>query len=188
MLPSDAQINLLLGGGIDSSALIAFYLARGATVRGIHFNYGQPSLDGERRSILALSQHYAIPLTTVDLGLSIVSAQGEYHCRNATLLLAAASIFPAKQGRFSIGIHSGTSYYDCSKIFMADIQRIFDGYFGGCIQVEAPFLEFTKADIFNFCTLAQVPVELTFSCERRGDFPCGQCSSCLDRRILHESS
>lgn len=187
MFQPDAQINLLLGGGIDSAALIAFYLSRGATVRGIHFNYGQPSIYGERRSVLALSQHYAIPVTTIDLGLSIISTRGEYHCRNAILLLSAASIFPAKQGRFSIGIHSGVPYYDCSKSFITEIQRLFEGYFGGSIQVEAPFLEFTKEDVFKFCRLAQVPIELTFSCERRGDSPCGQCPSCIDRRILHES-
>jgi len=180
----DITINLLLGGGIDSAALIAYYLSRGATVRGIHFNYGQPSIEGERRSVLALSQHYRIYVTTVELGFSMVSTQGEYHCRNATMLLAAASIFSTQGGIFSIGIHSGTPYYDCSQLFMVDIQRLFEGYFAGVIQVEAPFLEFTKKDIFEFCHLNKVPLEITFSCERRGDYPCGECPSCGDRRIL----
>ncbi len=183
----DITINLLLGGGIDSAALIAYYLSRGATVRGIHFNYGQPSIEGERRSVLALSQHYRIYVTTVELGFSMVSTQGEYHCRNATMLLAAASIFSTKGGIFSIGIHSGTAYYDCSQLFMVDIQRLFEGYFAGVIQVEAPFLEFTKKNIFEFCHLNKVPVEITFSCERRGDYPCGECPSCGDRRMLDET-
>jgi 7-cyano-7-deazaguanine synthase len=183
----DITINLLLGGGIDSAALIAYYLSRGATVRGIHFNYGQPSIEGERRSVLALSQHYRFYVTTVELGFSMVSTQGEYHCRNATMLLAAASIFSTQGGIFSIGIHSGTPYYDCSQLFMVDIQRLFEGYFAGVIQVEAPFLEFTKKDIFEFCHLNKVPVEITFSCERRGDYPCGECPSCGDRRMLDET-
>lgn len=183
----DITINLLLGGGIDSAALIAYYLSRGATVRGIHFNYGQPSIEGERRSVLALSQHYRIYVTTVELGFSMVSTQGEYHCRNATMLLAAASIFSTQGGIFSIGIHSGTPYYDCSQLFMVDIQRLFEGYFAGVIQVEAPFLEFTKKNIFEFCHLNKVPVEITFSCERRGDYPCGECPSCGDRRMLDET-
>jgi 7-cyano-7-deazaguanine synthase len=182
----DAKINLLLGGGVDSAALIAFYLSRGVTVRGIHFNYSQPSLEGERRSVLALSKYYRIPITMIDLGLNIVDTQGEYHGRNATLILAAVSIFPAKQGIFSIGIHSGTPYYDCSLSFLGDIQRLLDGYFGGVIQVEAPFIEFTKKDIFEFCRQNQVPVNLTFSCERRGDVPCGECLSCQDRKMFNE--
>lgn len=186
MLQSDKQVNLLLGGGIDSAALIAFYLSHGSTVRGIHFNYNQPSFQGERHAVLALAQHYDISLTTIDLGLDIANTQGEYHCRNATLLFAAASILPTKQGRFAIGIHAGTPYYDCSRTFILDIQRIFDGYFAGSIQVESPFIEFTKKDVFKYCKLAQVPTHLTFSCERSSDMPCGKCLSCLDRRALNE--
>jgi 7-cyano-7-deazaguanine synthase in queuosine biosynthesis len=71
MLPPDADLNLLLGGGIDSAALIAFYLSRGTTVRGFHFNYNQPSFEGENRAVLALAQHYNISLTTIDLGLKL---------------------------------------------------------------------------------------------------------------------
>ena len=186
MLQSDSQVNLLLGGGIDSATLIAFYLSRGESVKGIHFNYNQPSLKGERRAVLALARHYNIPATTIDLGLKIACTQGEYHCRNATLLLAGASITSDKQGRFAIGIHAGTPYYDCSKPFLEDIQRILDGYFSGSIQVEAPFIDFTKKDIFKYCKLAKVPVEITFSCERQEDIPCGECPSCLDRRALDE--
>jgi 7-cyano-7-deazaguanine synthase len=186
MFHSDAQVNLLVGGGVDSAALIAFYLSHGSTVRGIHFNYNQPSFEGERRAALALAQHYGISLTTIDLGLAITCTQGEYHCRNATLLFAAASILPTKKGRFAIGIHAGTHYYDCSKTFLEDIQRIFDGYFAGSVQVEAPFIDFTKKNIFKYCKLCKVPTEITFSCERRGDIHCGECLSCLDRRALNE--
>ena len=158
MAQSCVQVNLLLGGGIDSTALIVYYLSRNASIRGIHFNYGQPSLTGERRSISMLSQHYGISVTTVDLGLSIASIRGEYYCRNALLLLAAASVLQVRQGILSIGIHSETPYYDCSSSFMTDIQRLVDGYFGGAIQVEAPFLKLTKSNIFDFCRLKKVPI------------------------------
>lgn len=187
MFQPDADVNLLLGGGIDSAALIAFYLSRGLTVKGIHFNYNQPSFEGECHAVLALTRHYNISLNTINLGLKIACTQGEYHCRNATLLLASASILPTKQGRFAIGIHAGTPYYDCSKAFLEDIQQIFNGYFAGGVQVEAPFIDFTKKDIFKYCKIAKVPIEITFSCERRGDIPCGECPSCLDRRALDAS-
>lgn len=187
MLQSDAQVNVLLGGGIDSTALIAFYLSRGSSVRGIHFNYNQPSFKGESHAVLALTQHYDIPLTAIDLGLQIACTQGEYHCRNAILLFSAASILPSKKGRFAIGIHAGTPYYDCSKKFVEDMQRVFDGYFAGSVQIEAPFVEFTKKDVFKYCKIAKVPINLTFSCERRGDIPCGECPSCLDRKEWDEN-
>lgn len=180
------EVNLLLSGGIDSTALAAFYLSQDVLVKGFHFNYGHPSFAAEKRAIEKISSHYKISVATIDLGLSIVSNKGEYCCRNATLLLSAASISSSKLARFAIGIHAGTPYYDCSKTFVDDIQRIFDGYFNGSFQVEAPFLEFTKGEILSLCSELKVPVEITYSCEQNSDYPCGECLSCIDRRILNE--
>jgi 7-cyano-7-deazaguanine synthase len=178
----------MIGGGIDSAALIAFYISRKANISAIHLNYGQPSFNGEHRSAIKLSKFYNIPLNTINLGLSIVNTQGEYNCRNATLLLAAASSLPAKERIFSLGIHSGTSYYDCSPKFIEDIQQVLDGYYGGIVQIEAPFLQFTKKDIVKFCRIKKVPIDITFSCECRSDLPCRGCPSCIEREaILNES-
>jgi len=187
MLQPEADVNLLLGGGTDSAALIAFYISQGSTINGIHFNYNQPSFEGEHHAVLALAHYYNISLTTINLGLKIACTQGEYHCRNAILLLASASILSTKRSRFAIGIHAETPYYDCSKKFLEDVQRIFNGYFAGSIQVEAPFVDFTKKEIFKYSKIAKVPIELTFSCQSRGDKPCGECPSCLDRREFNES-
>lgn len=187
MEPGLPEVNLLLSGGIDSTALVAFYLSRGLLVKGFHFNYGHPSFAAEKRAVEKISSHYKIPVTEIDLGLSIVSNKGEYYCRNATLLFSAASISSSKSARFAIGIHKGTPYYDCSKAFVDDIQRIFDGYFSGSVQIEAPFLELTKSEILSLCGELKVPVEITYSCERSSDIPCGECSSCIDRRVLNEA-
>jgi 7-cyano-7-deazaguanine synthase len=66
------------------------------------------------------------------------------------------------------------------------MQRVLDGYHGGTMYVEAPFLEFSKRDIFDYCLDNGVPVGLTFSCERGSDRPCRQCASCKDRMALGE--
>lgn len=101
-------------------------------------------------------------------------------------LLGAASNLDNAGGRLSLGIHAGTPYYDCSSSFLTDVQRLLDGYFGGTVRVEAPFVEFTKRDVFDFCLRNRVPVDLTFSCERSSDCPCGECRSCEERLILRE--
>lgn len=181
-----AEVNLLMSGGIDSTALVAFYLSRDVLVKGFHFNYGHPSFAAEKRAVEKISSHYKISVSTIDLGLSIASNKGEYYCRNATLLFSAASISSSKSARFAIGIHKGTPYYDCSNAFVDDIQRIFDGYFNGSVQIEAPFLELTKGEILSLCNELKVPVEITYSCERNSDSPCGECLSCIDRRVLNE--
>jgi 7-cyano-7-deazaguanine synthase len=181
------EVNLLLSGGIDSTALVGFYLSQDVLVKGFHFNYGHPSFAAEKRAVEKVASHYKIPVSTIDLGLPIASNKGEYYCRNAILLLSAASISSSTSARFAIGIHQGTPYYDCSKDFVDDIQRIFDGYFNGSFQVEAPFLKLTKGQILSLCNDLKVPIEITYSCERSSDVPCKKCPSCIDRRVLNES-
>ena len=180
------EVCVLLGGGLDSTALIPFYLSRGEVVRGVHFDYGQPSAEGERRSVLEVAKYYAVPVEEIELGLRITNVRGEYLCRNAMFLLSAASILDSANARLSLGIHAETPFYDCSTPFLDDVQRLFDGYFGGTVQIEAPFVEFTKRDVFDFCIRNRVPVDLTFSCERQSVYQCGECRSCEERKILRE--
>lgn len=175
-----------MGGGTDSAALLSFYISRGAEVRGVHFDYGQPSMAGERRSVLALSRHYDVVVETKRLGLAVERTEGEYHCRNALLVLAAASVAPRAHLGIAIGIHAGSPYYDCTPAFVGDMQRVLDGYHGGTVRVEAPFLEFSKREVFDYCLGNGVPVDLTFSCERGSDRPCKHCASCKDRIALGE--
>ncbi len=168
---------------MDSTALIPFYQRRAVPIRGIHVDYGQPSLIGERRAARAVCHHYSVPLDTIHLGFPLACRQGEYAGRNAILLLAAASS-ASQPCSVAIGIHAGVPYYDSSATFMTDINRLFDGYYGGGTRVEAPFTEFTKRDVYAFAVRAGVPIELTFSCECGSDEHCGKCLSCQDREAL----
>ncbi|MGI8405999.1 MAG: 7-cyano-7-deazaguanine synthase [Thermomicrobiales bacterium] len=179
----DSGLTLLLGGGIDSTTLIPFYLRRDVPIRGIHFDYGQASLTGELRAVRAICCHYSVPLQTIRLGFPLSSRNGEYRGRNALLALAAASL-ATRPHSVAIGIHAGVPYYDSSATFVADLNRLFDGYFDGVATVQAPFTDFTKAQVYAFAVQSQVPIELTFSCERRSDGPCGACPSCRDREAL----
>jgi 7-cyano-7-deazaguanine synthase len=167
---------------------LPFYLSRDVEVRGIHFDYGQPSARGELRSVLALARHYHVPVETQSLGPALASTGGEYHCRNALFVLTAASVAQRVQLGIAIGIHAGSPYYDSTPAFIGDVQRLLDGYHGGIVRVEAPFLEFSKQDVFNYCLENDVPVNLTFSCERRSDRPCRQCASCKDQMALNENN
>ena len=96
-------------------------------------------------------------------------------------ILAACSV---KQPPFrvAIGIHTGTPYYDCTKAFLDDCQRILDGYFSGTVGVEAPFLKHWKSDIIQYAKENKVPLDLTYSCLMQDKQPCGKCSSCKDRQ------
>lgn len=176
-----ADVCALLGGGVDSAALLHFL--RGRAVTALHFDYGQPAVHAERRAVKKMAQHYDVAVEFHELGMPLSLDSGEYHGRNAMLTLAAAATNLAPV--VALGIHDGTGYYDCSRRFVDDIQRVLDGYFGGRVAVLAPFASFMKMDVYEYTRANDVPVEDTHSCETRSVSPCGLCSSCRDRSLLY---
>ncbi len=83
-----------------------------------------------------------------------------------------------------MGIHSGTPYYDCSKEFVSSVNSILKGYTSGEILLDAPFIDWNKEMIIQYCKDNDVPLDITYSCENGQEPPCGKCLSCLDRRFL----
>lgn len=49
------------------------------------------------------------------------------------------------------------------------------------MEVEAPFVEMTKAEIVRLGLKLGVPYELTWSCYEGKDRPCLSCGTCLER-------
>jgi 7-cyano-7-deazaguanine synthase len=171
---------VLSSGGLDSTALIDFYLRRKATVRYIHFQYGQSNGQSEAKAVKEVAEYFKVEGQVAKLEFPLMKRKDEVVGRNAMFVMAAACLRPPPM-RIALGIHSGQSYYDCSNSFVVDCQRLLDGYFGGMVRVETPFLRFGKADIANYCRANHVPMYLTYSCLRQNYPPCGECSSCRDR-------
>jgi len=175
---------VLLSGGIDSAACVDFYLQQSATVSGLHVTYGQPAARHEENAARAIADHYGIPLAIVRMAGSRAKSDGEIFGRNAFLLFTALMELDAPRAMVALGIHSGTPYYDCSESFVSAVQAIVDGQCDGRIRVAAPFLEWTKRDIWDYCLHRSVPIDLTYSCEKGLDQPCGNCISCRDLEAL----
>lgn len=179
---------VLLSGGLDSTGLVHYHLSQGNKVTAIFFDYGQQSCEREFQSAKAISEYYGIQLNQQKLGFRLNNIDGEYYCRNALFVLAACSFLGESSSLISIGIHSGTPYYDSTAAFVTDTQTLLNGYFGGVIRVITPFLDYEKAQIFKYAVQEKIPVHLTYSCEIGGQEPCGSCKSCIDRRMLNEKS
>lgn len=180
-MPSDTIV--LMGGGIDSTALVHYLISRGHKVSGLHFDYGQPAAEGEKMAIKSIAAHYGFQVEFRHLAGPIRRKGYEFKCRNALLVLSAAASAGITVKGIGIAIHKGTDYYDCSREFCDNLQRILDGYFDGCLQLKAPFLSLNKSDIIRFCVAKGVPTSLTFSCEVGPIVPCGRCPSCRDREM-----
>lgn len=176
---------LLLSGGIDSAACLAFCLKKGLQVHCLHISFGQPASRQERTAAERVAGHYGVPLTPLRwIGASEFTV-GEIVGRNAFFLLAALTEIGTDTGILAIGIHDGTPYYDCTPTFLSSMQVVFDGYCDGRVRLSAPFVDWSKAQVFAFCRAQKVPVELTYSCERGTVRHCGDCMSCRDRRTMH---
>ena len=178
---------VLVSGGLDSAACIDYYLRQDFAVRGLHVDYGQDPAANEARAARGVANHYRIPLNTVTLAMARPKSIGEVPGRNAFFVLTALMETSPSRALIALGSHAGTAYYDCSGHFLTAVQTLLDGYCDGQVRVAAPFAEWTKAEVFQYCISNAVPIDLTHSCERGLDHPCGQCLSCKDREALSVS-
>ena len=107
--------------------------------------------------------------------------------RNGLFLSTAASIALSKNcSVIYYGAHSddaaGNAYPDCSDVFNnAMNQAIYEGS-GHQLEIRAPFVKMTKAQIVKIGLELKVPYELTWSCYEGNDKPCGTCGTCRDRQ------
>ena len=175
---------VLVSGGIDSTACVDFYKRHNFEVSGIHINYGQPASSQECIAAKTIAEHYGLPLTVLTLSGARPKSVGEVIGRNAFLLFAASTELESYPALIALGIHSGTPYFDCSTTFFSKMQELLDGQCEGRLRVAAPFIEWDKFDIWNYCREHEVPIEMTYSCEQGLQQPCGQCRSCKDWEIL----
>ena len=182
----DKKIAVLLSGGIDSTALIQYYKEQGANVYAYFINYGQESIDSENLSVEKVVKYFNIPLRRIKLGYKIKKNNFEYVMRNSLFINIIASVIEENVDIISMGIHSGTDYYDCSKIFISTMQDILDGYFKGKVNIDVPFIDWYKEDIFKYVFAKGIPIEMTYSCEIKSFVPCGNCPSCIDRKRFYD--
>lgn len=111
--------------------------------------------------------------------------------RNGLFLSSAASMALSLEcSVLYYGAHhddwAGNAYPDCSREFVAAMNNAIREGTGGELHMEAPFVEWSKADIVKKGLELNVPYELTWSCYEGGDKPCGVCATCIDRRRAFE--
>jgi 7-cyano-7-deazaguanine synthase len=153
-------------------------------VRGLFIDHGQAAANQEEAAVRALASKLQIEVSACRLSNASKLKAGELIGRNAMLIFAGLFIGECKDGILAIGIHAGTEYYDCSPAFLNVAARLVSDQTDGKISLLAPFLDWTKKDVFDYFLSAKLPLELTYSCEA-GTVPvCGKCASCRDRQML----
>ena len=173
---------VLSSGGVDSSTLLWLCSEQGIVPHALFVDYGQAAAQSEGSAVEKLCSSLRAPWRHVRYRGSKFGA-GEIRGRNAYLLHTALIEFPTQSGVVALGIHAGTGYDDCSPEFIDAMQRSYQIHTGGAITIAAPFLHWTKHQVYSLAIHLNVPLAQTYSCESANS-PCNQCRSCVDRLSL----
>jgi 7-cyano-7-deazaguanine synthase len=173
----------LTSGGLDSAATASFLKAQGAQVRGLFVDFGQPAAAQEIVHAKKVAEFLQMPLSIMNVSPNRRYENGEIIGRNL-FLIACALMETQDECMISIGVHSGSPYYDCSIEFLESTQRIVAESSDGKVRVLAPFAQWNKSEILTYTINQGIPPELTYSCELGGSVVCGECLSCRDRMAL----
>jgi len=176
---------VLVSGGIDSAACLAYHRDRGVAVRGLFVDYGHPANPVELPHARRIAAHYGVPLDIVSCTGPAQFGSGEILGRNLFFVSLAMLYSTPGTTLISLGVHTGTPYFDCSEQFHHSVDRLIQESTNGSCRFDAPFLRMTKGEIYAYALEQGVPVAQTYSCETGAAPPCQRCPSCKDRAVLH---
>jgi 7-cyano-7-deazaguanine synthase len=156
------KVLILFSGGIDSTACLNYFLKREDDISLLYFNYGQSNETIEREAAVNVANYYGIKMDIITIdGCSIPN--GMIPGRNAFLLSLALLKISFKNGGIAIGVHDQTDYCDCTENFIINMQKVYNIYNDGCIQIMTPFLHWKKEDIVLYAQNEKLPLDLVYS-------------------------
>ena len=185
LLAEVETVTVLMSGGIDSSAVVATLRGTCPILNGVFVDYGQAAANSEWDAVQSIAGHFGISVYRLELGFPLEVQRGEYFVRNALLVLIAAGCTRDRPLKIALGIHALSEYFDSTPLFLRQMQRLLDGYFGGTVTLTAPFLSETKSEVIRYGKDNGVPLELTYSCETQNRPACGRCPSCRERIVAN---
>jgi len=199
---------VIFSGGLDSTTLL-WWLKNtvGHHVRALSIDYGQrhrKELDAARAiAAVAGVEHHAADLSSLRpllAGSSQTSddipvpdghyadasmAQTVVPNRNAIMLAVGVAWAISTRSRIvAYAVHGGDHpiYWDCRSGFVHAQQDTYSLAEPSGIEIWAPFITYTKAEIVSLAAAIKAPLHLTWSCYRGEDVHCGRCGTCVERR------
>jgi len=175
---------VLMSGGLDSYACAILFKAQGLSVRGVYIDYGQAAARNERTAARTLAAQIQIPVAEITLSRKRAFGAGELMGRNLFLISTAIFLGGVHSGILGISIHAGTPYADCSGPFFKAASSLMALQTDGRVTLVAPFLDWSKLQIFQYLQSQGAAIDHVYSCESGTIPPCGYCASCRDREAL----
>lgn len=147
-----------------------------------------PLLENSTESIPEMSYSEQIETT----GKGMVTTYVPF--RNGLLLSSVAamamSLFPDDEVDVYLGAHAddaaGDAYADCSVAFTDAMEQAISIGTYNKVHLKAPLVNLNKAGVVKLGIELGTPYELTWSCYKGGEVPCGKCGTCIDRAKAFE--
>ncbi|MEM0089416.1 MAG: 7-cyano-7-deazaguanine synthase QueC [Archaeoglobaceae archaeon] len=201
---------LILSGGIDSSTLLYYLLHQRYKVYALTFVYGQrhakevefaKKIANEAKKV-GFVDHKIVDISAIRELISKGAITGsedvpDGHYSEETqrstivpnrnmILLSIAVGYAVKLGAREVHYAAHKSDYsvypDCRKEFVKALDTaIYLANIWEPVELKAPFVEMTKAEIVSLGLKLGVPYELTWSCYVGGERPCLKCGTCIER-------
>lgn len=195
--------------GADRVASVSFFYGQRharelEAAKAIAEHYGVAHYVLDLASVLSYSDNALMATSSQSLDTGTYAEQQEEGShpntyvpfRNGLMLSAAAalavSLWPDQPVQLYLGAHAddaaGNAYPDCSPEFTDYMGRaIYLGTYNN-VEINAPFVHATKAEVVARGLELGVPYKLTWSCYDGGEAACGICATCLDRRAAFEAN
>lgn len=200
---------VLVSGGMDSCVTAAIARAENRGAAFLHVSYGQLTEERERKAFRDVADFYDVKkrldvsieyLTKIggssltDKNIEVTEAELESKeiptsyvpFRNANMLSIAMSwgeVLGANAVYIGAVAEDSSGYPDCRPEFISAFEKMADIGTRPETQIElkAPIIHLSKAEIVRKAIEIEAPLHLTWSCYRSEDVACGTCDSCVLR-------
>lgn len=197
---------IILSGGLDSTTLLYRMLSEGYDAEALTFNYGQRhSIEIECAKRIA--ELRGVPHKIIDLGCisgflgdsALLGKKSVPKChyteeaarqtivpnRNMIMLAIAAGYAEAHEVPevyYAAHRNDSTIYPDCRREFVEALKPAISlATAWHPVELKAPFIDMTKAEIVRLGLELKVPYEMTWSCYKGEERPCRECPTCIER-------
>lgn len=185
---------ILLSGGLDSLACLAWAKQRESSISAIFFDYGQPAAVRERAASQDIASRLRVPLTEVRLPLAggIVDPAADVSIatacvvpgRNIVMLSYAAAVCHASGGgSVVIGCckADAAAFPDCRPKTLEMLGKTF-ALAGLKVTIKAPMLRLDKADVVRFLRQHGLDELMAISSSCYAGIDCGRCHACVTKK------
>src|ERR1051326_4592465 len=199
---------VLLSGGVDCSVCAAL-AAKEHVTSALHISYGQRTEERERRAFISICDALGIESRLMVKNDALRVIGGSALTDNKIAVPESQAIgqdipvtyVPFRNAHFLAVAVSWAEVLDAHKIFIGAVEQDSSGY-PDCrpqyysafnevirqgtrpetrIEICAPLIQMSKADIIRRGVKLGAPLHLTWSCYQSSDLACGVCDSCALR-------